>query len=556
MATATINLEIHPTAGGNSNDVYISGGEKRSDQVIPEQNPSSIDGLEASLTSEHEDCLEQFVETFLIEVYRCTICRSCFTQKSAIQSHIKLHNLSREIPSDTERTRQPLDPSLVFMPKPGLVQVAHDQVGNYHLTEKEKHAEKESADDKTCAAAAAISNALEVLVGLGTPTLTEGETVVAKVTAASYNREDKEYHQLSVHTCEDKNPSTVYNLSEVSLRLPDPNKDLKDLDQTEAKAGGSVVMLEPCHDIPTVQSMEEETVEIVLQSPSRDPSPSLIEHTDIHGTALQVIPERPPEGTEIEDLPGSKRATSIVLSHSSSQEQKGGMDINGLVRSASESNPEASIITVVTHRGGDKPLEMLQFKKSSKSDAIIPTAQSLGIISPFPKQVRTSKRKHSCPKCRARYVTEEELTNHVEKKHLRTNTFLCEICGLALATKASVKNHVLAKHSNTCEIYQCDQCEYQTRFEKHFRNHATKHTAEIWCRVCDQTFISAAKLKLHCQSPMHTNKVNPLCCPHCDYKTYKKDNLRVHLRKHTGQRPYQCIHCHYASADSSTLKVS
>ena len=36
-------------------------------------------------------------------------------------------------------------------------------------------------------------------------------------------------------------------------------------------------------------------------------------------------------------------------------------------------------------------------------------------------------------------------------------------------------------------------------------------------------------------------------CPNCDYKCLKESCLKKHMMTHTGERPYKCTICDYAS---------
>jgi len=54
---------------------------------------------------------------------------------------------------------------------------------------------------------------------------------------------------------------------------------------------------------------------------------------------------------------------------------------------------------------------------------------------------------------------------------------------------------------------------------------------------------------------IHENKTHPerLICHICGYKAYAPSILQVHIRKHTGEKPFKCPHCSYVSSQSSNL---
>ncbi|XP_071500433.1 uncharacterized protein [Diadema antillarum] len=232
------------------------------------------------------------------------------------------------------------------------------------------------------------------------------------------------------------------------------------------------------------------------------------------------------------------------------------VDFQAIAQRASQSNPEATTITVVQHTGSDKPPTTIHFRKSRKSDAIIPTGESLGITSPFLRKEYAGSKIFACKECHSRYKTQNELERHITKKHKKEKSYLCEICGDALATRCGMKLHILRKHGAT-SILKCDVCSYTTRSPIRLEVHIKKHNKaklEHWCEPCKKSFVTASKLQQHKNSPMHKNNVDPIICEHCGYITKKRDNFLVHLRKHTGEKPYKCSHCNYAAADGSTLK--
>ncbi|XP_062981366.1 GDNF-inducible zinc finger protein 1-like isoform X2 [Elgaria multicarinata webbii] len=136
--------------------------------------------------------------------------------------------------------------------------------------------------------------------------------------------------------------------------------------------------------------------------------------------------------------------------------------------------------------------------------------------------------------------------------------------------------------------YACDQCHCSFHFAKQYqahtqRKHGTDLVVKYNCSVCDQLFPNCQNLRRHrlavhnneqrfpcvlCDKKfkrqkdlndhtrrVHAKKQNPQRCPYCDKVISSKCGLTVHIRTHTGEKPYKCERCPARFAQRSAFNT-
>ncbi|KAG4078476.1 hypothetical protein HA402_009188 [Bradysia odoriphaga] len=168
-----------------------------------------------------------------------------------------------------------------------------------------------------------------------------------------------------------------------------------------------------------------------------------------------------------------------------------------------------------------------------------------------------------CTSCPTVHSNRDSLRRHLRKVHRMPNRdsdnkstqFTCDICGKMFNRPKCFATH-MKKHSETVvekrrvknpkkKTHLCSFCGKSYPGSNHLKIHLRIHTGErpFKCQYCDKTFAIKKTWQDHTYS--HTGE-KPYCCPveNCGKRFTHSTGVRQHMQCcHSSEKQFQCPHC-------------
>lgn len=160
-------------------------------------------------------------------------------------------------------------------------------------------------------------------------------------------------------------------------------------------------------------------------------------------------------------------------------------------------------------------------------------------------------RRFECKECGKKFTEKRTLVDHRrvhldedEKQKLRSQ-FKCSICAYSTLYESRLKDHM--KIHVAVKPFECDVCSKRFYRKNILKIHIQSHCKDkiFVCNICPKKYYHKTGLTYHMETS-HVDKAlrkYKYTCYICKYNSMSLSYLRIHMRSHTGVRPFKCRLC-------------
>uniref|UniRef100_UPI00358E1439 zinc finger protein 37A-like n=1 Tax=Myxine glutinosa TaxID=7769 RepID=UPI00358E1439 len=135
----------------------------------------------------------------------------------------------------------------------------------------------------------------------------------------------------------------------------------------------------------------------------------------------------------------------------------------------------------------------------------------------------------------------------------KARLFSCSRCSHLFLTEGALQLHMNTRHKKGC-LYKCAVCGKNFSTKQNVKIHNRIHTGErpYKCSVCGKSFTAKNSVTIHMRT--HTGE-RPFECSVCGRTFTVARHVTSHMKTHTGERPHKCFVCGKSFSEKSSVKI-
>lgn len=147
---------------------------------------------------------------------------------------------------------------------------------------------------------------------------------------------------------------------------------------------------------------------------------------------------------------------------------------------------------------------------------------------------------YTCPICGKNLSSSHTYVFH-KRIHTGERPCVCHICGKQFRAPNGLQRHLTETHDKV-RRHSCRLCYKDFANSQNLKQHLRIHTGErpFVCTHCGKRFTQSGSLHVHVRT--HSEQF-PHACAECGAKFRLRSSLTRHALKHSGERPHACAAC-------------